>query len=126
MNPSNVISKHIVLLVDDELLVRWSLSKILSKQGFEVYTAATANEALVILEQEEVDWLVTDLKMPGMDGLELIKRLRERYPAVKLVLMSAYGSPTVAKEAKELGAMFMNKPFDADALIDALSEKDEE
>jgi len=102
-----------ILVVDDEKIKRVTLADDLAGQGHDVVTAADGAEALRVLEEERFDMVVTDLKMPGIDGLELLKRLKQAAPTdVEVVMMTAYGSIPVAVEAMKLGACdFVTKPF---------------
>lgn len=102
-----------ILVVDDEKIKRVTLADDLSGQGHEVVTAADGQQALELLDRELFDVVVTDIKMPKLDGLELLKRVKEGSSAgVKFILMTAYGSIPVAVEAMKLGATdFVTKPF---------------
>ncbi len=102
-----------ILVVDDEKIKRVTLADDLAGQGHDVVTAADGAEALRVLEEERFDLVVTDLKMPGIDGLELLKRLKQAAQAdIEVIMMTAYGSIPVAVEAMKLGAYdFVTKPF---------------
>jgi DNA-binding NtrC family response regulator len=101
-----------ILVVDDEKIKRVTLADDLMAQGHDVVAAADGAEALKRLEQERFDVVVTDLKMPGIDGLELLRRIKGPSPDVEVILMTAYGSIPVAVEAVKLGAYdFVTKPF---------------
>jgi DNA-binding NtrC family response regulator len=109
-----------VLLVDDNALVLRSLVRLLTGR-FEVHTAASAAEAMERLRQSPCEVVVTDLEMPGEDGLQLLARVRDEFPAVKRVVMS--GSPTLSRA---LGAppglvhVSLPKPFQKEQLMSAL------
>ncbi len=102
-----------ILVVNDEKIKRITLADDLASQGHEVVAAAEGAEALGKLKQERFDVVVTDLKMPGIDGLELLKRIKEGPPSdVHVILMTAYGSIPVAVNAVKKGAYdFITKPF---------------
>ena len=102
-----------ILVVDDEKIKRVTLADDLATQGHEVVTAAEGAEALTLLDQERFDVVVTDLKMPGVDGIELLKRIKQGPQAdMEVIMMTAYGSIPVAVEAVKLGAYdFVTKPF---------------
>lgn len=102
-----------ILVVDDEKIKRVTLADDLGAQGHDVVTAADGAEALEKLEGECFDVVVTDLKMPGVDGLELLKWIKQGPLAeIEVVMMTAYGSIPVAVEAVKLGAYdFITKPF---------------
>ncbi len=102
-----------ILVVDDEKIKRITLADDLAAQGYEVAMAADGEEALEQLSKERFDVLVTDLKMPRLDGLELLKRIKQGPLAdMEVIMMTAYGSIPVAVEAVKLGAFdFLTKPF---------------
>ena len=102
-----------ILVVDDEKIKRITLADDLAAQGHEVVTAADGQEALEKLAAGRFDVVVTDLKMPKLDGIELLKRIKQGPLAdIEVVMMTAYGSIPVAVEAVKLGAFdFLTKPF---------------
>jgi DNA-binding NtrC family response regulator len=102
-----------ILIVDDEKIKRVTLADDLAGQGHEVVTAADGEEALRLLEGRSFDVVVTDLKMPKIDGLELLARIKQGPAAdMEVIMMTAYGSIPVAVEAVKLGAFdFLTKPF---------------
>ncbi len=101
-----------VLLVDDEENLRLALRTHLRKQGYEVSAVGSVDAALAELERDPVDFLVTDVKMPGRSGLELLTTTRQRWPATVVVVMSAYGSHEDALAAIKGGAQdYLTKPF---------------
>jgi DNA-binding NtrC family response regulator len=102
-----------ILVADDEKLKRVTLAHDLATQGHVVVTAADGAEALHRIETTAFDVVITDLRMPKVDGMDLLKRIREN-PAVstKVIVMTAYGSISTAVEAGKLGACdFLSKPF---------------
>jgi DNA-binding NtrC family response regulator len=102
-----------ILIVDDEKIKRVTLADDMATQGHEVVSAGEGAEALRKLDQERFDVVVTDLKMPGIDGLELLKRIKQGPQSdVQVIMMTAFGSIPVAVEAVKLGAYdFITKPF---------------
>lgn len=107
-----------VILVDDELAMRESLSAWLRQDGYQVAKAASGAEALNQLEQREFDLALVDMKMPGMDGLELLKRIKAGYPDTIVVIITAYGSIESSVEAMKAGASdYLLKPFDPEQLM---------
>lgn len=107
-----------ILLVDDEASARLALAKALEQAGYEVVTASDAFEALKILEDFEPDLTLTDLMMPGMSGLDLLKAIRARDSDAQLVLVSGYRDVETAVEAMRSGAFhFLCKPVDIDTLL---------
>ncbi len=109
---------HRLLVVDDEATQREMLKGILERAGYGVAVAGTGVEALAAMEQDGVDLVLSDQRMPEMDGLELLRRVRGRVDAPPVVLMTAYGSVSSAVEAMKRGAAdYLTKPFDKDELL---------
>lgn len=106
-----------VLVVDDHARARESMSFVLSQAGHEVQCCSSAVEALQVLLDHRFDAIVTDLKMPGMNGLEFISTLQQRQNEAQVVMVTAYASVTSAVEAMRHGAFdYIEKPFDVDQL----------
>ena len=107
-----------ILLVDDEDLVVRSIDKLLKKQGHEVLVCRSGEEALEKIKTLNVDLLVTDVRMPGISGVELIKKIREYLgknmrPAIKEIIITGYAEDDMNKEAESLKvADYIYKPFD--------------
>jgi len=101
-----------ILLVDDERALKAALATALRRSGYEVLLADSGEAALQVAETTPVDLLLTDLRMPGMGGLELLSRFRERQRSAAVIVMTAYGSLETAAEAMRLGAAdYLTKPF---------------
>ena len=101
-----------ILIVDDDEALRESLALVLSAEEYEVVAAPDGAAALAILEKGPVDVVLCDLRMPGVDGLELLPQLARRLPGATLILMSAHGGPELAIEALQRGAYdYLAKPF---------------
>jgi DNA-binding NtrC family response regulator len=101
-----------VLVVDDDADLRKVLAALLSKEGYACEQSASGTEALERLETRSVDAVLTDLRMPGMDGLALMKEVGRRWPALPVILLTAHGSVPAAVEAMKAGAVdFLLKPF---------------
>jgi len=112
------MSKGRILVVDDESSARGALSEILVDEGYKVRTAADGFRALAAASEFAPDVVLTDLKMPGMDGLELLQRLRESNPEVAVVLMTAFGAVESAVDAMRAGASnYLTKPLNSDELL---------
>ena len=102
-----------ILVVDDEINIRGALVTMLEKKGYEVRAAGAGEEALDQLEAASADLVLTDLKMPGMGGMEFLRCLKEKWPATEVVVMTAYGSIDTAVEAMRCGAYdYLTKPID--------------
>jgi len=106
------MEKGKILVVDDEEIIRESLAEWLTDAGYAALTAADGKQALALIRKEDVDIILTDLKMPGMDGIELIKQIKQIDPALPVVIMTAYGTVGSAIEAMKTGAYdYLEKPF---------------
>jgi DNA-binding NtrC family response regulator len=106
-----------LLIVDDEVATQNLCNDVALEAGLHVYTSATTEQALEILDQYPVDIVVTDLKVPQMGGLELIKRIREGNPQVAIIVLTQYGTIETAIEATRLGAVdYVTKPFHVEEL----------
>jgi CheY-like chemotaxis protein len=101
-----------VLVVDDDPVVQRSFDRVLSGKGYAVISAANAAEALVKLAREEYDAVYTDIRMPGIDGLQLARRLKAKRPWLPVVIVTGYGSDASESEAKSIGVSgFLHKPL---------------
>ena len=110
-----------ILIVDDEAQVRFTLAEVLGDAGHVVVAAASGAEALRICD-DDVDAVITDLSMPGMDGLELLAALRQRDAALPVLLLTARGSERIAVQALKAGAYdYLIKPFDIDEIVLAVA-----
>jgi CheY-like chemotaxis protein len=104
-----------ILLVEDELLVRLCVAEELRDSGYVVYEAAEAGEAFSVLNENTVDLLLTDIRMPGaLDGLELAKRVRDELPEMRIVLMSA----NITRETETFDGVFPKPVRVAGLLLD--------
>lgn len=106
-----------ILIVDDQPGVRRLLQEVLRAAGYDVHAASSGIEALAILPQTAPDLILLDMKMPGMDGLETLRHIRERDKVVRVIIMTAYGELEILNQAHSLGIIgnFI-KPFDIDEL----------
>ena len=113
-----------VLVVDDEPLIRWSVCETLSELGFDVEQASDASATLrtVTTAARPFDVVVLDLRLPDMTDLSLLATLRQLLPDAVLILMTAFGTPEVMRDAQALGATVLNKPFELDELRHLVSE----
>ena len=106
-----------ILVVDDEHLIRWSLEQSLKKQGYDVSTAASGEEALKQVQDDAPELMLLDIQLPGMDGLEVLERVKEIDSDIIVVMVTALGVLETAVKAMRLGAHdYINKPFNLDEL----------
>ena len=107
-----------ILVIDDEAAIRDSLKMILEYEGYEVLTAATGEEGIAQAEREAPDLVFLDVKMPGMDGLEVLQRLRHLVEVTPIVVISGHGTVSTAVEATKLGAFdFIEKPLERERVL---------
>jgi two-component system nitrogen regulation response regulator NtrX len=107
-----------ILVIDDEAAIRDSLRMTLEYEGYEFLGAATGQEGLALAEREAPDLVLLDVKMPGMDGLDVLERLRNMNETTPVVMISGHGTTSTAVEATKRGAFdFIDKPFESDKLL---------
>lgn len=113
--------QHHLLLVDDDASLLKLLEIRLEAEGYEVISAASAEEALQVLRNHRVDLVITDLRMEGADGLELFTQIRHFYPGLQVIIMSAQGTIPEAVSATQMGVFeFLTKPIDKAALLETI------
>jgi DNA-binding NtrC family response regulator len=111
--------KSHILVVDDEDSLRSVLSNELSGAGYEVATAVDGNEAMAAVQNKKVDLVLLDIKMPGIDGFEVLKFIKKGFPAIKVIMLTGFADLKNAIESKKHGAEdFVSKPYD---LVDLLT-----
>ena len=121
------MSKRILVIDDEELIVK-SLSKLLEKTGFEVFIIKRGQDAVAIMEEEDVDLIISDIRMPGMDGIETIKNILDVYkqkdsPTPKIIFITGYADKEAETQAKKLNpAAYIQKPFDISTLVQKINE----
>lgn len=106
-----------VMFVDDEEGVRLSWNRYLSEHGFDVTTVENGEEAISQLRTKPVDVVVSDLRMPGVDGIGLLEWLHDKQPETRFILLTGFGNEDVEQKVRELGAFdYLNKPISPDTL----------
>jgi CheY-like chemotaxis protein len=111
--------KPMILIVDDELDMAATYARLLTWRGYRCVTARTGFEAVALMDSEAPDLVITDLHLPGLDGLALTRHVRDRRPAIPVILMTAYASAGAEDESLGAGAMFfLAKPFRNAQLVD--------
>lgn len=117
-------SRPSLLLVDDDSVYRERLAKAMTARGYEVHTAADAEEAVRIAEAESPELAVVDLRMPGESGLDLLAHLKAIDPTTRVLMLTGYGSIATALEAVRLGAVhYLTKPADVDEILAAFDRE---
>jgi DNA-binding response OmpR family regulator len=119
-----------VLIVDDEETLTWSMAKSLSKDKdkYEVIIANNGREALTQLQNNRIDLVITDIRMPDINGLDLMVKIKKEYPQTRIIIMTAYGSSDIQKEANQRGSLYyVEKPFEISdirkIIIDLIGKK---
>lgn len=111
------MTKKRILVVDDDESLRWVTQAQLQQSGYEVTAAASGNEGLASIQQTPPDLVITDLKMPGMSGLELLRKIRADCPEILVIMVTAFGTVETAVEAMKAGAYdYITKPVNIDEL----------
>ncbi|HAM52387.1 MAG TPA: hypothetical protein DCP92_17455 [Nitrospiraceae bacterium] len=125
------MNKPRILVIDDEEIVRISCKKCLAPEGYDVDVAPNGIEGMRLAQTTKYDLVLTDLKMPEMDGMEFIMKAKESQPDTKVIMLTGYTTVEHAVKAMSLGAYnYIEKPFTPDTLItvvrEALETKQEE
>lgn len=111
---TNSLNKPTILVVDDDHGIREMISVILIRNGYNVVLAPDGFEALNLLEQDKIKIVIADMKMPGMDGMELIDLVRKSYPDIKIIVMTSFDDIYTIKDAIINGAdEYITKPFNS-------------
>lgn len=124
----NSANQSNILLIDDETDYLIPLAKRMRKRDFNVITANNGYDALELLKVEKIDSVVLDIKMPGMEGHQVLKEIKRQFPMIEVVMLTGHADLDMALEVMELGAFdYLTKPIDFDELIykleDALKRK---
>ena len=102
-----------VLIIDDQPGIRRLLAEILIEEGYSVITAINGIEGIAKAQEMQPQIILVDMKMPGIDGLETLRELKQRNPHEKVIMMTAYGELDLVNQARELGSVgYVTKPFD--------------
>lgn len=117
-----------ILVVDDEKEIMDHLAKVLRERGYEVVVRASGQAAIESVKMKAPDLVLLDLKMPGLDGIETLRRLRRIAPGITVIILTGFGTLATAREAMRLGATdYITKPFNLAFLLtvirDAIKEK---
>ncbi|MEF3303249.1 response regulator [Paenibacillus sp. GYB003] len=116
------MDKKKVLIVDDQNGIRVLLVEVFSNEGYDTFQASNGKLALEIVRKESPDLVLLDMKIPGMDGLDILKHIKQIDTSIKVIMMTAYGELDMIKEATDLGALtHFTKPFDIDDLRQAVN-----
>lgn len=112
-----------VLLVDDEVAFTKNLSMLLEKRGYDTCVANSGERAIEIVSERDFDVVLLDLKMPGMDGIETLKKIKHQKPHIEVIILTGHGSVNTAIMGVNHGAYdYAMKPFDLDDLTDRIAK----
>ena len=113
-----------ILLVDDEKQILNSLKRMLSPRGYRVFLAESGEEALSVLAEEKIDLLITDIRMPGMNGFDLLMTVKEKYPSVIRIVLSGYAeeNTVIQIQRKSLAKLYLLKPWKNEELIQSIEQ----
>lgn len=112
-----------ILVVDDEENARIGLSRILAQEGFGVDSVSNGFEALNYLRQQDTDVIISDINMPGMNGITFLRELNRQFPESNVIMITAYGEVESYIEAMNLGAFeYLNKPVNVEELLSILNK----
>ena len=121
MEEKTLTASRRLLIIDDEAIVGKRLQQVFGKLGFTVAVFEDAAQALEAFRQEPFDIVVTDLKMEGMDGIEVLNRVRQLHPSTRIIIITGYAQPETSEEAFKLGVFdFIPKPFRLEQLKEAI------
>ncbi len=116
-------TKARILVIDDEAIVHESCSRILTEEGYSIDSAYTGQEGFSKIEAGSYDLVITDLKMPGISGMEALKKIKDDNPDIGIIMVTGYSTAETAVEAMKLGAFdYLPKPFTPDELITVVSK----
>ncbi len=112
-----------ILLIDDETDYLVPLAKRIRKRNLNVFTVDNGHDALELLKNEEIDSVVLDIKMPGMNGDQVLKIIKERYPLVEVIMLTGHADMDIALEVMEHGAFdYLTKPIDFEELFHKIQD----
>ena len=118
--------KRSILLVDDDPEVMWALGRYFTRAGFPVATCGDGDEAITLLESKDFDTVITDLRMPRLNGFALIDWVRKNRPGTRIVVMTGFGGPPIRQLSLRKGAiLYVEKPVDPAFLLEVITSDDD-
>jgi CheY-like chemotaxis protein len=114
-----------ILVIDDEELIIKSLSKLLGKNGFEVFVAKNGQDALVIADEENIDLIIADIRMPGINGVDTVSAIlvKDDFKDTPVIFITGYADEEIKKRAEELKPVaYIYKPFDISELVEKVKK----
>lgn len=120
--PARVAAARI-LVVDDEESIRDLCARVLTRAGYVVTTAPSGEDAIIRLQQDAFDLMISDIRMPGISGLEVLEHAKAKLPTIRVVLITGFGTPQMLTRAQQSGAdRILTKPFNPMELLAAVRE----
>ncbi|HXX53711.1 MAG TPA: response regulator [Thermodesulfovibrionales bacterium] len=117
------MAKPRILIIDDEAIVRISCKKCLAPEDYDVDSAENGITGLQMVKSNTYDLILTDLKMPNMDGIEFLSKIKESHPKAKVIMITGYSTTEHAEQAMKSGAYnYIEKPFTPETLVKAVKE----
>lgn len=116
-----------ILVIDDEELLTKSFSKVLEKQGHQVYTVKNGSDACVVAEEEDFDLIISDIRMPGQNGIETVRQIQssqsqKKQSTIPVIFVTGYADQQLEKEARQLNPVaYLHKPFDLSNFLDIVN-----
>lgn len=112
-----------ILVIDDEPIIMVSCERTLTPEGYEVKSVSSGREGIKLLEKEPFALILLDIKMPDMDGIEVLKRIKEMSPETKVIMITGYSTVETAVKSLKIGAFnYIEKPFTPETLLTAVKE----
>lgn len=116
--------KERILIVDDQLGIRLLLKEILQKEGYSTFQAANGYQAIEITKKENPDLVLLDMRLPEMNGIEILQELKKISPDIRVIIMTAYGEQELIDTAKNIGILdYITKPFEIEEIRRIVKEK---
>lgn len=119
----SLVATKRILVVDDEASIRELCARVLARAGYDVAIAGSGEEAVTRLQGEPFDAVVSDIRMPGLSGLDVLGAAKQRYPTIRVVLITGFGTPQTLDRARQSGAdRILTKPFNPVELLGAVRD----
>ncbi len=116
-SPYSIMEKRHIVVADDEVLLCKTIGDILRREGYKITLVHDGSQALSLVQREQVDLVLLDLMMPGMNGLQVLERIKQDSPSTRVIMLSGFGSPEYIRQAEKAGADgFIDKPLGIEML----------
>jgi DNA-binding response OmpR family regulator len=113
--------KKVILIIDDEELLTQTFTRLLEKSGYDVYSAKKGEDAICMAEGEDFDLVISDIRMPGQNGVEIVRSIRTMKPQMPVIFITGFADDVLEKAARELKPIaYLHKPFDVLQLLSTI------